>query len=292
MDHDRYAWSPVVRRRPVEWPGGARVALWVMLALEWFPLDMPAGPVRVTGGLDEPYPDFRNYTHRDYGLRVGVFRLMGALDRLGLRATAAVNAAVCERCPFVIEEGRRREWEFVAHGIDMGHIHHGGLTAAEETALVDQALATVRQGAGTPVRGWLSPANSESARTLDLLPAREIEYVCDWVNDELPYPMRTASGPLYALPYAHELADTSVMWERHHSAAEWADQVRAAFDWLHAEAGRSGGRVLGLALHPWLVGQPHRIHALETVLAHVTAPSGVWAATGGEIVAAFRAQAA
>ena len=100
--------------------------------------------------------------------------------------------------------------------------------------------------------------------------------------------MRTTSGPLYALPYTHELADTTVIWERHHSAAEWADQVRGAFDWLLAEAERSGGRVFGLALHPWLVGQPHRIAALETVLAHVTAPDGVWHATAGEIVAVFR----
>jgi allantoinase len=290
MDHDRYDWSPLVRRPPVEWPGGARLALWVMPALEWFPLAGPAGPVHPPGALDEPYPDYRGYTHRDYGNRVGIFRVMAALDRFGLRATAAVNAAVCARYPFLVHEGARRGWEFVAHGLDMGHLHHAGLAPGEEAAMVDEALGTVRRVTGQPVRGWLSPGGSESPRTLDLLAARGIEYVCDWVNDELPYPIRTAGGPLHALPYAHELADTTVIWERRHSAAEWAEQVRAAADWLHAEAGRRGGRALGLALHPWLIGQPHRIRALEAVLAHVMGHPGVWPATGGEILAAARAQ--
>jgi peptidoglycan/xylan/chitin deacetylase (PgdA/CDA1 family) len=291
MDHDRYDWSPLPRRPPVAWPGGARLALWVLPVLEWFPLDMAGGPVRPAGAVDEPYPDFRSYTHRDYGHRVGVFRLMAALDRFGLRATAPVNAAVCDRYPLVIEEGLRRGWEFVAHGLHMGRPHHAGLSEADEAAMVDEALATVRRATGQAVRGWLSPANAESARTLDLLAARGIAYVCDWVNDELPYRLRTGAGDLHALPYAHELADTTVMWERHHTPAEWAEQLRAAFDCLYAEAGRAGGRALGLAVHPWCAGQPHRIRALEAVLAHATAHAGVWAATGGEVLAAWRAQA-
>ena len=117
MDHDRYDWSILFRRPRVEWPGGARVALWIVPSLEWFPLDMPSTPFRPPGGLERPYPDYWNYTHRDYGNRVGVFRVMKVLDALGIRATAAVNAAVCERYPAVIEAGKARGWEFVAHGL-------------------------------------------------------------------------------------------------------------------------------------------------------------------------------
>jgi peptidoglycan/xylan/chitin deacetylase (PgdA/CDA1 family) len=262
-----------------------------MPSLEWFPLDMPAAPFQPPGAVDAPYPDYRNYTHRDYGNRVGVFRVMEVLDRFGLRATAAVDAAVCERYPVVVEEGRRRGWEFVAHGLHMGRLHHAGLGEAEEAAMVDQALGTVRQITGQPVRGWLSPAHSESPRTLDLLAARGVEYVGDWVNDDLPFPLRTADGRLWALPYAHEVADVTVMWEHRHTAAEFAEQVRDHFDALYDEAGRHGGRVFTLPLHPWVIGQPHRIRALEQVLAHVARHAGVWPATGGEILDAFRAQA-
>jgi peptidoglycan/xylan/chitin deacetylase (PgdA/CDA1 family) len=293
MDHERYDWTPILARPPVAWPGGARLALWVVVALQWFPLDMPAAPIRPAGAVDEPYPDYRNYSHRDYGNRVGVFRVMAALDRLGLRATAAVNAAVCVRYPFVVREVTRRGWELAAHGVDMGRLHHGGLGEAEEAALVDQALGPVRAAAGgRPVRGWLSPAGSESARTPDLLAARGVEYVCDWVNDDLPYSLRTTRGPLYAMPYGHDWSDVTLIWQAHHTAGEWAEQVEDRFDALYGEAERHGGRVLALALHPWCIGQPHRIAALERVLAHVLARPGVWPATGGELLDAFREQEA
>ena len=290
MDHDRYEWSILFRRPRIEWPGGARVALWVVPSLEWFPLDMPAAPFRPTGGMERPYPDYWNYTHRDYGNRVGVFRIMSVLDSFGLRATAAVNAAVCERYPAVIEAGSARGWEFIAHGLHMGRVHHPGLSREEEATLVGDAVATVRRVTGQPVRGWLSPGNSESLHTLDLLAEQGIEYVCDWVNDDLPYPMRVAGGRLVSMPYAHELSDTTIVWQYHHTAAEFAEQIVDQFDLLYGEALKDGGRVLSLSLHPWIIGQPHRIRALEKALGHVMSRAGVWPATGSEILAAFTAQ--
>ena len=152
--HDRYAWS-LAWCAPGGGPGGpagARVALWVMLALQWFPLDMPAGPVRVTGGLDEPYPDFRNYTQRDYGLRVGVFRLMAALDRLGLRATAAVNAAVCERCPFVPRRAGAGAGSSSPTGSTWGTSTTAGSRRPRRPRSWTRRWAR-SQAAGTPVRG-------------------------------------------------------------------------------------------------------------------------------------------
>lgn len=247
MDHDRYEWSILFRRPRVEWPGGARVALWVVPSIEWFPLDMPATPFRPPGAMERPYPDYWNYTHRDYGNRVGVFRVMQALDR-------------------------------------------AGLPREEEAAIVREAVATVRRITGQPVRGWLSPANSASLHTLDLVAAEGVEYVCDWVNDDLPYPMRVAAGRLHSMPYSHEISDTTIIWQGHHTAAEFAEQVRDQFDGLYREAARHGGRILAVSLHPWIIGQPHRIGALEDALGYVMGRAGVWPATGSEILDAFTAQ--
>jgi len=291
MDQTWYDWSSMFRRPPVRWPEGARVALWVVVPLQWFPLDMAASvPFMPAGGVDEPYPDFRNYTHRDYGNRVGIFRVIKVLERLGIRATAAVNAAVCERYPRLIEEVRAHGWEFIAHGLHMGRVHHAGLDKNDEAAMVSQTVATIRRATGQVVRGWLSPGCSESLHTLDLVAAQGIEYVCDWVNDEMPYAMRTAAGTTYSMPYGYDMSDTTLIGQFHYTADEFAEQVQDQFDLLYREAATQGGRVLSLTVHPWLIGQPHRIAALERALVHVTAHAGVWAATGSEILAAFRSQ--
>jgi allantoinase len=289
MDHDRYPWSPLVDRPPVRWPGGARIALLVIPVLQWFPLDAPLTPLAPLGALDAPYPDYRAYTHRDYGSRVGIFRVMAVLDRLGLPATVAINAAVATRYPALLAEIGRRRWEIAAHGLHMGRLHHAGLDREAEAALVDEALGLLREASRQPVRGWLSPGGAESPHTLDLLAARGVSYVLDWVNDELPYRLRTESGRLHAMPYAHDLSDAVVIWERHHSAAEFADAVVEAFTVLDGEAARAGGRILALPLHPWIIGQPHRIGALERALGAIRGRAGVWPATAGEILDAWRA---
>ena len=150
--------------------------------------------------------------------------------------------------------------------------------------MLAEALAAVAGAAGRPVEGWLSPALSESPRTPDLLAAAGVRWVADWVNDDLPYRLRTATGPLWALPCGWETSDAVVMWQAHHTPDEWAQQLRDRFDQLHDEAGHHGGRLLGLTLHPWVVGQPHRIAAVQAVLQEIVAPGGVWPASAGELV--------
>ena len=290
MDHDRYGYSNIFKRKPVEWPGGARVALWVVPVLEFFPLDMGAQPFRPPGGMERPYPDYWNYTLRDYGNRVGVFRVFEAIENAGLKASVAVSSRVAERYAFLVQEINRRRWEIIAHGIDMGHLHHGALPVETERGWIDEALRSLREISGQPVTGWLSPAFSESLNTPDLLAAAGLDYVCDWVNDDLPYPMRTASGPLYALPHAFELEDLHLFWLYKHRPEEVVEQILDHFRLLYREADRAGGRVMALSLHPWIIGVPHRIAVLEEVLARMTAHAGVWSATGAEILAAFKAQ--
>ena len=290
MDHERYDWTMQPERKPVAWPGGARVALWVVPALEFFPLDQPAEPFKAPGGMVTPYPDLRHYTLRDYGNRVGVFRVFKVLDELDIRASVAINSKVAERYPFLIREVTRRDWEIIAYGVDMGRLHYGGLDVADERAQVREAVATLREISGQPITGWLSPAKSESMNTLDLVAAEGIEYVCDWINDDMPFPLRTEHGEIVSLPLSHEISDQMILHSYQHSEQDFVDQVRDQFDVLYREASAADGRLMTVTIHPWMSGQPHRIKFLKQALAHIMGHDGVWSASGAEILAAFKAQ--
>jgi len=291
MDHDRYSWSTLPTRKKVNWPGGARIALWIVPALEWFPLNMKGKPFKPPGAMVTPYPDLRHYTLRDYGNRVGIFRVMKALDRFGMRASVAVNAAVAARHPSLVKACVERGWEVIGNGLDMDHLHYEGLPKDEERKLVEESLAILRRVSGQKVRGWLSPARSESFATLDLIAAAGIDYVCDWVNDDMPYAMKTDSRVIHSMPLSNDLDDYTILVQNRHSEDAFAQQVCDQFDVLHKEAATSGGRILALPLHPWVIGQPYRIGALESVLAHIIKNRDVWSATGAEILDACAAQA-
>jgi allantoinase len=290
MDHERYKWSMLPRRNKVSWPGGARVALIVVPALEWFPLDMKGKPFKPPGAMVTSYPDLRHYTLRDYGNRVGIFRVMKALDRFAIPATVAVNAAVAIRHPGLVKSCVERGWEVMANGLDMDHLHYAGLPPDEERRLIGETLAILRRVSGQRIRGWLSPARSESFATLDLIREAGIDYVCDWVNDDMPYAMETASGALHAMPLPNDLDDHTLLIHSRHSEDEYTQQICDQFDVLHQEATREGGRILALSLHPWVIGQPYRIGALERALTHIMSSKAVWAATASEILDAFTAQ--
>ena len=290
MDHDRHEWSILQKREPVTWPNDARIALWVVPALEFFPLNQPAKPFRAPGGMVTPYPDLRHYTLRDYGNRVGVFRVFKLLDDLKIKASVAVNSKVAERYPLLIDEVNARGWEIIANGVDMGKLHYGGLDEAEEQALVQESLGILRAASDQPVTGWLSPAKSESMNTLDLVAAEGIEYVCDWVNDDMPYVLNTKHGPIHSMPHAYEIDDQTIMMGYRHSEQSFVDQVRDQFDVLYRESESEGGRIMALTIHPWMSGQPHRIAFLRAALEHIVDHEGVWSATGAEILAAFKAQ--
>ena len=288
MDHDRYDWTMQPDRPKVAWPNGARIALMVVPALEFFPLNQPAQPFKAPGGMTTAYPDLRHYTLRDYGNRVGVFRVFKALDDLAIEATVAVNSKIAERYPFLIGEIVRRDWEILAYGVDMGRLHYGGLDIADEAAQVREALSVLRTASGQKVTGWLSPAWSESMNTLDLVAAEGIGYVCDWINDDMPFPLRTASGEIVSLPLSNEIDDQTIMHRYQHSEQAFLEQVCDQFDVLYREATPEDGRLMTLVIHPWMSGQPHRIKFLEDALAHVMGHDGVWSATGAEIAAAYK----
>jgi allantoinase len=287
-DHDLYAWSSMFDRPPISWPGGRRVAVWFCVSLEWFPMTPADAPFRAPGHMQTPYPDYRHYTARDYGNRVGIWRMMDAFERAGVRISVAANAAVAERHPSLIAAILAAGHEIIAHSTDMNGTIATGLPVEEERALIARSLATLERTTGTRPRGWLSIARSQSWHTLDLLNEAGLAYCCDWVNDELPY--RFSNG-LIDLPLNHELSDRQIVASQQHSADSWAEQLTDAFDWLAAEAAAvNGGRMLPIHLTPYIMGLPYRIGALETLVETLAARPEAWIAPGGEIVDAWAGQ--
>jgi len=289
MDHERYEWSMLTRRPRVRWPGDKPLAVWINVSLQHFPMN-PSAAVKLPGSMTMPYPDLRHFTLRDYGNRVGIYRLLRAFDASGLHPSFAVNAELALRYPTLLSTLVERGDELLGHSWSMDTPHVGGLDPVAEEALVERSLRVLREHSGQAVRGWLSPGKLQSPNTPELLKAAGIDYFCDWVNDELPYRFHTAHGDLWNLPLATEIEDRFVIMDNLHAESSWADQVIDAFELLLAEARAQGGRLLTLSLHPWVMGQPHRIMHLERVLAHIAAAEEVWQAAPGEIVRAFAAQ--
>jgi len=292
MDHDRYGWSMLTDRPPVRWPGAKPLAVWINVSLQHFPMS-PSASLKLAGSMTMPYPDLRHFTLRDYGNRAGIYRMLRALDLHGLKASFAVNAELAQRYPSLLATLVARGDELLGHSWSMDTPHAGGLDPEAEAALVQRSLACLRERSGQLIRGWLSPGKLQSPHTPELLKAAGIDYFCDWVNDELPYRFHTANGDLWNLPLATEIEDRFVVMDNLHAEASWAEQVIDAFEMLLAEARQEqGGRLLSLSLHPWVMGQPHRIKHLETVLAHIAASSEVWQAAPGQIIDAFASQQA
>lgn len=291
-DHDRFEWSMLADRAPITWPNGKRLAVWINTSLQFYPLNQRGKPFKVPNGMTMPYPDLRHFSLRDYGNRVGIYRCLKAFAQYNIKPTFAINSQLAQDTPYLVEQLKSTGGEFICHGWNMDHLHYGGQDKNEEAELVKRSLETLRSIVDTPVRGWLSPAKNQSWHTPDLLAANGIEYCCDWVNDDMPYRFRTDNGPLTMMPLSTEIEDQFVIGHNLHSEDSWVEQVKDAFDYLLEESASQGGRMLALNIHPWLIGQPHRISSLEAVLEYITGHNDVWQATASEILDVFTAQTA
>lgn len=289
-DHDWYDWSMLGQRKPIVWPDAKPLALWLNVSLQHFVLNQQGKPFKVPFGMTMPYPDLRHFSLRDYGNRVGIYRFLKLFEASGLPVTYAVNAALADHAPQLLKRISQSAAEIVAHGWDMDHLHSPELSEADEQALIERCVTTLTAVTNRPVKGWLSPARNQSWQTMALLPQCGIEYCLDWVNDDMPYPVNVRGGPLTMLPLNSEIEDSFVMGSNLHSEDEWVEQVTDAIDYLIAEAKQSGaGRMLGISLHPWMSGQPHRIGCVQRVLQHLQAcQSDIWLATPNQIVTQFR----
>ncbi len=293
-EHSLYERTPLARRLPLRWPDGQPLAFAVVVSVEYYELrQAPSAfvPPNLPGLFGRgPYPDFGNFSRREYGNRVGIFRVMEALDRFGLRATVALDAHVARHYPVIPRECLRRDWEIAGHGCCVNRVISEHMSETEEQRYVADALSGVEAATGIRPRGWHGPEYGESRRTPALLASLGVHYVLDWPNDEQPYFMDTESGALVSIPMAIDLDDVHAHWHRRVTMARWRTAVVEAADRL-ASDGLDSARVLVLNLHPWLMGHPFRIGYLEEVLAAITERKDVWATTVGEIATAYAAQA-
>ena len=285
MDHNKYQWSMLSQRSKINWPNDKKLALWINVPIQFFPLNQSDDPFKVPGGMTMPYPDLRHFSLRDYGNRVGIYRLLDAFDKFNIQPSFAINSAMATRAPYLLEKINERDNSIICHGLHMDALHHAGLSEAQERDLIKQALDQLSGSISSDIKGWLSPAKNQSPHTLDLLREQGLSYVCDWVNDELPYFMNTQYGSITAMPLSTELEDYFVIQQNFHSEQSWLEQVRDACDLLIEEASTQGGRLLSLNIHPWLMGQPHRIHYLEKALEYLSSKEEIWHAGADDIYA-------
>jgi peptidoglycan/xylan/chitin deacetylase (PgdA/CDA1 family) len=296
MDQDLYPWSPIVSRPPLRWPDNARVALAVIVNLEHWDWEVPAGtPVAVSPmggpeglwtGNQPQFPDIGGWGNHEYGNRVGIFRILGLFDKHGITPTLALDRTVAEHYPTLVEEGRKRGAEFIAHGLSRRRLIHTGMTEDEERAYIRASIDAVEQATGKRPIGWSGPDFQETPNTPHLLAEEGIRYVCDWGNDEQPYRMTPRNGELYSLGVNAYLDDNYIHLHGRRTIDETSLLWREWFDGLYAD-GAATGRMMVLHLHPWIMGQPWRIRHLDEVLGHICARKGVWKATGAEIVEWF-----
>ena len=221
------------------------------------------------------------YSYRDYGNRVGIWRILDVLGAVWHPRQRRAERGACEHHPEIIEACRAAGWEFFSHGI-YNTRYLFGMDEAQERAVIEDVIATVLRHTGQRLAGWLSPALSNTERTMGLLAEYGVRYVCDLFHDDQPFPVTVPRGGFISLPYALETNDGTVYGRRLASPREYGDILRAQFDQLYLE-GAESGRVMCIPLHPFQSGRPHRVDALDRALAHITAHSAVWLATGAEI---------
>lgn len=293
MDQDYWDWSPIVKRPPLQWPNGARLAVCLLVDLGYYDWKPPQGafdpPTHTPPHSMNAYPDYVTVTHREYGHRVGIFRMMDVLDRHGVKATVPMDAWTADHYPLLVGECQKRGWEFIGHGLSQRQAISSLMAEAEERAYIQKSIDAVRRATGKPPAGWLGPEHSQSARTPAILAEMGIRYCCDFPNDDQPYRLHTPAGELYALPTMIEIGDVFGHFNRKLPLPRWVQMVKDTFDVMHAEAAETG-LALVFRLHPWCIGQPYRIKYLEDLIQHIAGRKGTWMATGSEIIDWYRRQ--
>ncbi len=286
QDHAFYEWRQAKDRPPLKWDGGAKLAVNLIVPLEFFPINPSGKPFKHPGAMVTPYPDLRHFTVRDYGNRVGVYRILEALEEAGVKATFAINGEIAKRYPPLVDAINNSQNDILAHGLSTDHIHHEGLSEKEEADLIQKALDYFDGSS----KGWMSPARSQSSRTLDLLAQTGLSYCLDWEMENAPVLAKTANGPITLLPNNYELSDFTLLHSRKQTEESWLAQLKEACEYLIAEHERFGAQSIGLTLTPYIIGQPFRIWALREFLTYVAKHPDIAVMTAGETTQQFRDQ--
>ncbi len=272
-----FDYSPITERPPLSWPGGAKVAVYIGLNIEHFLPDRPS--TSIWPGTAELVPDALNYGWRDYGARVGIWRTIDALDAHGVTPSVLLNSAVVEHHPQIIDAGCERHWTWLAHG-QTNSILHNGFDVEQERRILTDITGTITEATGRSPRGWMGPSLTETHHTPGLLAELGYRYVLDWTNDDQPYPLRTPG--MLSVPYSVELNDL-LLFGKGFTGPEFVQVVIDQYEQLRADAADGAGRVLALALHPFVIGQAFRHKYFEQVLAYLAGQDDGWLTTSDDI---------
>ena len=279
-----YPYRPIHDAPKLTWPTGARVAFVIVPNVEFFPLNL-----RIPGARPN-VPDVSAWGRRDYGNRVGFFRMANIMDRLGMRGTVALNSMVCDHCPQVVEKCLELGWELMGHGETNAVLLSDYENEEERAECIVRTLDRIESFSGTRPTGWLGPGRQQTWNTLDVIAREGCSYTFDWDNDDQPVSMDINGKTIVSMPYGAGVSDLQAFHQMNASPAEFEQMIKDAFDVLYRESEESG-RVVGISLHPFIVGLPHRISALERGLEYIARNDDVWMATGNEITNAFLTQA-
>lgn len=284
--HNRYDYSPIIDRPDFNWPGGKRVAFYLALNVEHFEFGGKMGHTPTALG---PPPDPRNYGWRDYGLRVGIWRVFDLMEELGLPLCHLINSSVSEGFPQIVARIAQRGDEVVGHGRTNSE-RQADLDEADEAQLIREATLALKKIHGQAPQGWMGPWISESLTTPDLLKEAGYTYLLDWPADDQPFWMKTRSGPILSVPYPIEINDSSAMLSRMQSATDFGRMIVDQFE-VMLEYSERYPLVCGVSLHTFVVGQPFRFQQLRKALQHIVGhpkKDQVWFTKPGEIAAFVR----
>ena len=277
---DRLEYSAIIDRPRLIAPKGARVIVWPVLNVEHWTIErpMPRQVLPPPTGLTT-LPDIPNWAWHEYGMRVGFWRLKEAFDRRGIIPTLSINGSVCIQYPRVAQAAHEAGWEFMGHGFVQMPTHQ----VPDQAAMIKQTMDTIERFTGKRPLGWLGPGLTQTLDSVDLLKQAGVRYIGDWVLDDQPIPIKTKHGELIAMPYPVELNDIPMMAVQHHSSDVFLTRVKDSFDRLYQE-GAESVRIMGIAVHPFLSGVPHRIKYFEEALDYITGHQDVCFMTGEKIL--------
>ena len=280
LPRERVPYSAIVDRPRLELPGGARLAVWTIVNVEEWSIERAMPRMVLSPPLGQPLlPDLPNWAWHEYGMRVGFWRLVEVLKNFSIRATLAINGSVCKSYPRVAKAALEAGWEFMGHGYVQRPMHH----VEDQRQAIAETIAAIRDFTGKPPRGWESPGLTETYDTIDWLAEAGIEYVADWVLDDQPCVIQTATRPVVSIPYTVEMNDIAMMVLQNHPASEWLRRGIDQFDRLYAE-GEKSARVMAISVHPYITGVPHRIAYLERLYEYIGQRPGVLMWTGEQIL--------
>ena len=277
---ERITYSPISERPPLRLPGGARMAVWVIVNVEEWDIDqtMPRTVLTPPAG-GSPMPDIPNWCWHEYGNRVGFWRMLEVLDRHEIRAVLAVNGTAIGAYEPITKAAVERKWEFIGHGYTQRNMQK----VENEREDIAKTSAAIAEATGRPPRGWLGPGLTETWNTPDLLAEAGYDYVADWVLDDQPVVLKTRAKPLVNLPYTQECNDVAMMLIQHHPAREYFQRAMDQFEQLYHDAAGSA-RVMALVVHPYIMGAPHRLKYFRMVFERIRERSDVVFWTGEQIL--------